>query len=123
IAWHAESTKIDHDPSGVTADKVEAIAAALTRDFDVSADARDAQREAELREVELLAEQRFALELVGSNPAVYFDGPAGTGKSHLIERAALESVQRGEKTLLTCWNVVMADRLRHSLRAAHGPAS
>src|SRR5690606_3727326 len=53
---------------------------------------------------------------VGTNPAVYFDGPAGTGKSHLLVRAAVEAVQRGERTLLTCWNVVMAEQLAGEVR-------
>ncbi|WP_243695390.1 nuclease-related domain-containing protein [Agromyces protaetiae] len=121
LAWHAESAHVDHRPEGVTVEKVERIAAALTRDFDVAADRRDAKRETEQREAEVLAEQRFALELVEANRAVYFDGPAGTGKSHLVAQAAQAAVKRGEKTLLTCWNVVMAERLAAEAKQLRGP--
>jgi len=121
VAWHANSDHVDHDPSGVTVEKVERIAQALTRDFDVVADERDAKREAEARETAVLAEQRFALELVSANRAVYFDGPAGTGKSHLVAQAAIEAIKRGERTLLTCWNVVMAERLRVAAKVLNGP--
>ncbi len=122
IAWHATGQKVRHRPDGVTAERIAAITSGLTRDFDVVADDRDARREAERLEAEVLAEQRFALELLGTNPAVYFDGPAGTGKSHLLVQAAIESVQRGERTLLTCWNVVMAEQLAAEARhAVTGP--
>ena len=67
-----------------------------------------------------MAEQRFALELVQSNRAVYFDGPAGCGKSYLLSRAAFDAVQRGERTLLTCWNIEMAKRHRAEL-TVQGP--
>lgn len=121
LAWHAESEQVDHDPAGVTSEKVERIAAALTRDFSVVADERDARREEAKLEAAVLAEQRFALELVESNRAVYFDGPAGTGKSYLVTQAAIDAVKRGEKTLLTCWNVVMAAKLRTAAKVVHGP--
>lgn len=121
LAWHAQSDKVTHAPENVTAEKIEKIAAALTRDFSVTADERDARRELETREAAVLAEQRFALELVASNRAVYFDGPAGTGKSHLVAQAAIDAIRRGERTLLTCWNVVMADRLSAAAKVIRGP--
>ncbi|MFT4221163.1 MAG: NERD domain-containing protein [Microbacterium sp.] len=120
IAWHAESDHVNHDPAGVTREKVDRIVGSLTRDFDVAADDRDARREATQREVALLAEQRFALELVGANRAVYFDGPAGSGKSYLVAQAAIDAIKRGERTLLTCWNLVMADRLRADTQVVRG---
>ncbi|GAA1941573.1 hypothetical protein GCM10009775_36700 [Microbacterium aoyamense] len=121
IGWHSGADHVDHDPAGVTAEKVERLIGALARDFSVEADERDARREADRREAALLAEQRFALELVADNRAVYFDGPAGSGKSHLVAQAAIDAIKRGEKTLLTCWNVVMADRLRATTRVLPGP--
>lgn len=77
-------------------------------------------RETRQLEAEIMAEQRFALELVQSNRAVYFDGPAGCGKSYLLSRAAFDAVQRGERTLLTCWNIEMAKRHRAEL-TVQGP--
>ena len=121
IAWHANGAKVIHRPEGVTAEKIDAIAGALTRDFNVAADERDAQRDAARLEAAVLAEQRFALELVGTNAAVYFDGPAGTGKSHLVVQAAIDAIKRSEKTLLTCWNVVMAEQLHAGAKVLPGP--
>lgn len=121
LAWHAASDRVNHAPEAFTPEKVDRIVAALTWDFNVTADERDAKRETDAREAAVLAEQRFALELVGANPAVYFDGPAGTGKSHLVAQAAIEAIKRGERTLLTCWNVVMADRLRAAAKVLNGP--
>lgn len=121
IAWHAESQQVNHDPAAVTPEKVQRIVAALTRDFSVVADERDARRETDQREAALLAEQRFALELVAGNRAVFFDGPAGSGKSHLVARGAIDAIRRGERTLLTCWNIVMADRLRAAAGVQRGP--
>lgn len=124
IAWHADSPHVHHDPVGVSLEKTERIIKALTRDFNVAADERDARREADARDAAVLAEQRFALELVDTNRAVYFEGPAGTGKSYLVAQAAINAInaiKRGERTLLTCWNVVMAARLRDMAKVLKGP--
>lgn len=121
LRWHARSDRVQLDPAAMTPEKVDAISGALLQDFNVAADERDARRDLDAREAALLAEQRFALELVDANSAVYFDGPAGTGKSYLITQAAVNAVKRGEKTLLTCWNVVMADRLRETAAKLRGP--
>ncbi|MFT3942235.1 MAG: NERD domain-containing protein [Ancrocorticia sp.] len=110
ISWYGRHGRVAS--ASLTEEKCEAITASLLRDFSVESDLRDALREAQLLETEVLAEQRFALELVESNRAVYFDGPAGTGKSYLLAHAAFRAVKRGERTLLTCWNVEMAERLR-----------
>lgn len=110
IAWYGRHGRVNS--TSLTTEKCEAITAALLRDFSVESDLQDALREAQLLEAEVLTEQRFALELVESNRAVYFDGPAGTGKSYLLAHAAFRAVNRGERTLLTCWNVEMAERLR-----------
>lgn len=120
-AWYSRAAEVEVEPSALTPERVEAITKALTRDFSFFADEQDAKREAQEREVAILAEQRFALEIVEGNRAVYFDGPAGTGKSYLAVQAAIESAKRGTRTLLTCWNVEMASRLRAAASVVHGP--
>jgi hypothetical protein len=121
LAWHRAHGNAGRPPAALTESGAAQIVAALTRDFSFSADDRDSRREFDWRESAVLAEQRFALELVEANRAVYFDGPAGSGKSWLVAQAALDAIKRSEKTLLTCWNVVMADRLRTSTAAFRGP--
>ncbi|MGO1591699.1 MAG: NERD domain-containing protein [Ancrocorticia sp.] len=120
IAWYTDRGNLRLDPAGLTAAKADAIAGALLRDFSIEADLQDALRESKVLEAEALAEQRFALDLVETNHAVYFDGPAGTGKSYLLAQAAVRSVRRNERTLLTCWNVQMAQQLREQA-VVNGP--
>ena len=69
-------------------------------------------RDLKKQERKLLDEQVKYLDLVETNPHVYFDGPAGTGKSFLLAEAARRLDKRGKKTLVTCWNLLMADELR-----------
>jgi len=50
--------------------------------------------------------------MVETNPHIYFDGSAGTGKSFVLAEAARRLGKQGKRTLVTCWNVLMADELR-----------
>lgn len=63
----------------------------------------------------LLKEQRLILDLVERNDHLYFDGPAGTGKSYLLTQLA-KRWRSNHRTLVVCWNLRMADQLRDSLR-------
>lgn len=119
-AWHSEHLDWSETPEYLTQERTQGIVSAMLRDFSIEADLRDVLRETRQLEAEIMAEQRFALELVQSNRAVYFDGPAGCGKSYLLSRAAFDAVQRGERTLLTCWNIEMAKRHRAEL-TVQGP--
>ena len=114
-AWHSEHLDWAETPESLTQERTQGIVSAMLRDFSIEADLRDVLRETRQLEAEIMAEQRFALELVQSNRAVYFDGPAGCGKSYLLSRAAFDSVQRGERTLMTCWNIEIAKRHRAKL--------
>ena len=59
------------------------------------------------------------LDMIERNDRVYFDGPAGTGKSYLLTQLARR--WSGEHdTLVTCWNVLMADDLRTLVRSQPG---
>lgn len=49
--------------------------------------------------------QTRALATLDQNPRVYIDGPAGTGKTRLALQWAQRSIGRGERTLVTCFNV------------------
>lgn len=56
-----------------------------------------------------------ALELLDSvfdNENVYFEGPAGTGKSLMLGLAGVELANQGRKVLITCYNLMMADELK-----------
>lgn len=118
IAWFSEVDEVALDPAGMTVEHVAEITTTLLADFTAGRSKADERRDRGIREARLLAEQRFALELLQTNPHLYFDGPAGTGKSFLLVEAAVRFARDLQMpTLLTCWNVLMAKELR---RMVHG---
>ena len=58
-----------------------------------------------------------ALEPLDANRRVYVSGGAGTGKSRLAVSWAIRAVQRGERTLLVCFNEPLGAELRR--RTSH----
>ena len=101
----------------MTAEHVAEISATLLADFTAGRTKADDRRDRGIREARPLAEQRFALELLQTNPYIYFEGPAGTGKSFLLVEAAVRFARDLHMpTLLTCWNVLMAEELRRMVR-------
>ncbi|MCC6270438.1 MAG: NERD domain-containing protein [Microbacteriaceae bacterium] len=117
LAWFNEVDEVAIDPASMTAEHVAEISATLLADFTASRSKADDKRDRGAREVRLLAEQKFALELLNTNPHIYFEGPAGTGKSFLLVEAAVRFARDLRMpTLLTCWNVLMAEELRTLVR-------
>lgn len=108
----ARVDEVTIDPAAFTKERAAAITAALVADFSAHRTKTDEKRDRLIHERQLLDEQLFALELVEMNEHVYFDGPAGTGKSILLATASRRLAKQGKKTLVTCWNVLMADELR-----------
>ncbi|ERG64403.1 hypothetical protein L332_08070 [Agrococcus pavilionensis RW1] len=78
-----------------------------------SADAR-AVRERDLREA--TERQEEALQYFAHYPRLVVEGPAGTGKTNIAVRAALQAANREERVLLTCFNRKLEAELRHRLR-------
>lgn len=114
-AWYSQIDEVAHDPAAFTVERVHEIAHALLGNFHVSESVADRMRERQLAEATLLAEQELILELTERNPHVYLDGPAGTGKSHLIVQAGKRNHRAGVRTLVACWNLMMAEELREQL--------
>ncbi|WP_286721467.1 nuclease-related domain-containing DEAD/DEAH box helicase [Microbacterium sp. UBA1612] len=112
LEWYSKATEVDLDPAGFGTEQANAIAQALVTDFGAQRTRDDERRERQAEERRLIDEQEFALELVESNDHVYFDGPAGTGKSLLLAAAARRFAKQGIPTLVLCWNVLMAEQLR-----------
>ena len=117
-SWYSQIDAVEHDPSTMTAEHVEEIAAALLGDFSGGRSLADRKLERLDDERHLLGEQKRVLDMLERNDHVYFDGPAGTGKSYLIAQLA-KRWRHDHRTLVTCWNVLMADELRDMLRAQH----
>ncbi|WP_232819202.1 nuclease-related domain-containing DEAD/DEAH box helicase [Homoserinimonas sp. OAct 916] len=110
--WFREVDEVQLDPTALTASYAQAITGALVSDFKAQQSRAEQLKERRTQEERLLAEQKFVLELVETNDHVYFDGPAGTGKSFLLARAARSFAKQGKRVLVTCWNLLMADELR-----------
>lgn len=110
-AWYSQITEVEHDPSVFTPERAEEIAHALLGNFHISESTADRLQERQLAEATLLAEQELVLELLEHNEHIYLDGPAGTGKSHLIVQAAKRNNRAGIRTLVACWNLLMAEQL------------
>jgi hypothetical protein len=60
---------------------------------------------------------RNVLHHFTANRRVLVRGSAGTGKTALAIHAAARLAAMDERVLLACWNVVLAEELRHGLRA------
>ncbi|MGV9768308.1 NERD domain-containing protein [Microbacterium sp. NPDC003461] len=110
-AWYAAVEGVEHDPSVMTAEHSDAIARALVGDFAGGRTAADRKLERRDDEEKLLKSQRVILDAVARNGRLCFEGPAGTGKSYLLTSLAKSWAAEGARTLLTCWNVLMADEL------------
>lgn len=110
-AWYAAVEGVEHDPSVMTAEHSDAIAHALVGDFAGGRTAADRKLERRDDEEKLLKSQRVILDAVARNNRLCFEGPAGTGKSYLLTALAKTWAAEGARTLLTCWNLLMADEL------------
>ncbi|MBO0981971.1 nuclease-related domain-containing DEAD/DEAH box helicase [Microbacterium sp. SD291] len=115
-AWYYTVENVEHDPDVMTAAHVEEIAATLLGDFAGGRTLADRKLERLDEENRLLKDQRLVLDMVECNDHVYFDGPAGTGKSYLLTQLA-KRWRSDKRTLVICWNLLMADELRDALRA------
>lgn len=116
-AWYSSVEGVDNDSSAFTADHAAAVAKSLVSDFVAKQTAEERSQERRSTETKLLASQEVVLELIDTNEHVYFAGPAGTGKSYLITQSARRFNREGRKTLVTCWNVLMANELQHFVGA------
>lgn len=111
-AWFGEAEGVSVDPASLTAEHATDIADALLASFSAASSAADRRRARLIDERALLEDQELVLDLLETNPHLYFDGPAGCGKSWLVAVAARRAARAGRRTLLTCWNMLMAESLR-----------
>ncbi len=61
-------------------------------------------------------EQLLLLSLIENNNHVYFEGEAGTGKTELLSRSAVD-MARDRKVLYTCYNVMLAEQIQKVIGA------
>ena len=99
-AWYTHVEAVEHNPATMTPEHTEAIAAALIGDFEGGRSLSDRKLERLDEERGLLKQQRVVLEMLERNDHIYFDGPAGTGKSYLLAQLA-KQWRSGHRTLVT----------------------
>jgi hypothetical protein len=118
IKYRSRSEIIRLEPASFTSVIVDKIAHAFFANFDVKVDPADLAKERAKERSSLLAEQSKILGALEDNPHIYIEGSAGAGKSFLITEAATRSKTEGKRTLVTCWNMMMAEELRRMLRSS-----
>lgn len=115
IKSHADRRDLTLAPGDFDDAAAKEATGALINDFKLyrTADDRYTERTIALRKI--MDEQTTVLDSFEDNLHVYLDGAAGTGKSFLLMEAARRLSKRGVKTLVACWNVMMAEELKREL--------
>ena len=67
----------------------------------------------------LSEEQYERLDLLDANPRCLFEGPAGTGKTLLAVEYARRAARDGQKTLLICFNRLLAQWIKRQTEGAN----
>jgi hypothetical protein len=115
IAFFADNGEVHYDPSAFTSERAENLANTLLSNFTGYESAEELAKTRYKIEQKMLDEQLAIMELVEYNNHLYFDGGAGTGKSFLLAEAARKFAKQGKRTLVTCWNYMMAEELASTL--------
>jgi hypothetical protein len=102
-------------PEAFSAEVIKAITNHFIADYHVSRTVQDKhkERERELRKVS--EKQNSLLEMIRDNEIVYFSGAAGSGKSKVLAKLALDARSNGHRVLVTCHNLMMATWMREQL--------
>jgi hypothetical protein len=117
IKHHKNRSELSLAPEDFDKAAADAAAGALINDFKLYRTAEDRYIERTQTARRVLAEQMAILDVVETNEHIYFDGAAGTGKSFLLMEAARNSAKNGKRSLVACWNVMMAEELRREIGA------
>ena len=115
--WYAENQLIQTSPEDFTQAELETIIGHLLPTINVEQSPADRHVQRALERRDALAEQVAQLELVEGNSHLYFEGAAGTGKSFLLQELARDFAKSGRKTLVACWNIMLAEETAATLGA------
>ena len=102
-----------YDTNSSRPDKIQSlkIASILRGDFECFCSVRSEIEETEREIMSFTNEQYLALDALEFNERLLFSGPAGTGKTFLALETARRSVLSEKKTLLICFNRLLAQWL------------
>jgi superfamily I DNA/RNA helicase len=112
IAFHSSKRdQLGLKPERLDSQRVDDISDSLLTTFKVRETVDDKWIDRVRDESAVIPDQLGVLDMVEANKHIYFEGTAGTGKSVLLAEAARRSAKSGKNTLVTCWNVLMAEDL------------
>jgi hypothetical protein len=115
LRHYATSKTIKFTPETFTKEVATKVSSAFFADFTASEDPQDRSKERADERRQLLTDQFKILDAIEDNPHIYLEGAAGSGKSFLISEAAMRSRRANKRTLVTCWNVLMAEELARQM--------
>ena len=100
--------RVQGQPDAAHADRVVEL---LIPRFVVELSAKELTRRREAEQAQFTGEQVRVLDLVGENPRLLVEGPAGTGKTWVAAEAARRAAARGQRTLVVVFNRLIEARL------------
>lgn len=104
-------------PKGGTAERIVNV---LRPKFELVTVAGDRRRARESELVTFMEEQFLALDAASDNHAVWFTGPAGSGKTFLAMESARREIAVGKEGRLLCFNRLLGKRLANDLADVEG---
>ena len=107
-----------HNIGPLTAQQIEEFVAVVRPNIHFQWDPEAQARDARLSLNRIMRHQVDALSTLDANPFVFVDGSAGTGKTQLAIEWARRSASRGERVLLTCFNIPLGDYLQKTMSYA-----
>jgi len=114
----ADRAKEDHKPkvNPLTPETAKSIAKYLVGEV-VAGQSREQKakmRAAAIEQAEL--EHELALDLIDQNQNMYFEGPAGAGKSHILRQAVKNFNTQGKSVLFVTYNLLLEEDTKKELK-------
>lgn len=111
VRSYGEAEDLHFEPASFDKERVAQIRNTIWTNFTTKFTKTDRRNERKVRSRRLLEQQVALLDLIETNRHIYFEGSAGTGKTALIQEAARRKAKQGKRTLITCWNYMLAEEL------------
>ncbi len=106
---------VKYEPAKFTVEFAEQLIAALTPSFGASMTPENTMVERRHEVRRATEEQLVLLDLVAKNNLIYFEGEAGSGKTEILSRAAVNLTKESRKVLFTCYNEMLCESIREDI--------
>ena len=108
---------LNSDPKSFTDEMVKQISASLSAHMQAGVSPERAARMLADQRERATAEQEVLLNMLAKNDAIFFEGEAGTGKTHLLTKLAVRDAKLGRNVLYCCYNELLADDINKKFGA------